>query len=306
MFNPTKTWRKWHHKTNIAQKRHALAAAIAATAVPALVMARGHRVDEVPELPLVVTDNAGQIQKTREALALLKALGGAADLQRVKDSKKIHAGRGKTRNRRYVMRKGPIVVHNCSSAEMKEGSCLTKAMRNLPGVDVAHVDRLNLLQMAPGGTIGRFALYTEGAIKRLAQLFGTKKTGSAEKKGFTLGKACMQNTDIARIINSTEVQAVVRPAVAPKNALKEKVRRSNALKSSKQLANLCPWKATEKKRGRLAHVKGSNVQKAIAGKVKKGQAARKAHGKKNKTFYKSIVEAHSTKPVAAEEAAAEE
>merc|ERR1719201_1812488 len=37
MFNPTKIWRKWHRKINKTQKRHVMAAAIASTAVPALV-----------------------------------------------------------------------------------------------------------------------------------------------------------------------------------------------------------------------------------------------------------------------------
>mmetsp|Transcript_28177 Transcript_28177/g.42156 ORF Transcript_28177/g.42156 Transcript_28177/m.42156 type:complete len:157 (+) Transcript_28177:79-549(+) len=54
MFAPTKTWRKWHRKINVTQKRYAVSSALAATAVPALVMARGHRVDEVPEIPLVL------------------------------------------------------------------------------------------------------------------------------------------------------------------------------------------------------------------------------------------------------------
>merc|ERR1712147_17036 len=45
MFAPTKTWRKWHRKVNVTQKRHAIAAGLAASAVPALVMARGHKVD---------------------------------------------------------------------------------------------------------------------------------------------------------------------------------------------------------------------------------------------------------------------
>ena len=58
MFAPTKTWRKWHRKVNVTQKRHAAATAIAASALPALVMARGHRVDEVAELPLVVSEGA--------------------------------------------------------------------------------------------------------------------------------------------------------------------------------------------------------------------------------------------------------
>merc|ERR1711990_530992 len=39
MFAPTKTWRRWHRKINVAQKRYAMCSAIAATGVPALVMA---------------------------------------------------------------------------------------------------------------------------------------------------------------------------------------------------------------------------------------------------------------------------
>merc|ERR1719461_1502619 len=122
MFCPTKTWRRWHRRTNVTQKRHALAAAVAATGVPALVMARGHQIDEVPELPLVVSDSANKIEKTKEAVAMLSGLGCDSDLTKVKDSKKIRAGRGKARNRRYVMRKGPLVVHNLTKEEETEGS----------------------------------------------------------------------------------------------------------------------------------------------------------------------------------------
>merc|ERR1712195_412562 len=43
MFNPTKTWRKWHRKINVNQRRYAICSALAASALPALVMARGHK-----------------------------------------------------------------------------------------------------------------------------------------------------------------------------------------------------------------------------------------------------------------------
>merc|ERR1711920_6095 len=56
MFAPTKTWRRWHRPINQKQRRYALTSAIAATGVPALVMAKGHRVEEIPEVPLVVSD----------------------------------------------------------------------------------------------------------------------------------------------------------------------------------------------------------------------------------------------------------
>merc|ERR1740133_141304 len=58
MFNPTKTYRRWHRHVNTTQKRHALVSALAASSLPPLVMARGHRIGDVTELPLVVSDGA--------------------------------------------------------------------------------------------------------------------------------------------------------------------------------------------------------------------------------------------------------
>ncbi len=59
MYAPTKVWRRWHRKINVNQKRYAVVSAIAASALPALVMARGHKIEAVPEVPLVVSDAAG-------------------------------------------------------------------------------------------------------------------------------------------------------------------------------------------------------------------------------------------------------
>merc|ERR1712112_553363 len=56
MFAPTKQWRRWHRKVGVAQKRYAICSAIAATGVPSLVMAKGHVIDGIPEVPLVVYD----------------------------------------------------------------------------------------------------------------------------------------------------------------------------------------------------------------------------------------------------------
>merc|ERR1712187_456627 len=64
MFAPTKTWRKWHRKINTTQKRYAVTSALAASAIPALVMARGHKIDELPEVPLVVSNAVEATTKT--------------------------------------------------------------------------------------------------------------------------------------------------------------------------------------------------------------------------------------------------
>ena len=58
MFAPTKIWRKWHQKINLGQKRFATVSALAASSVPALLLARGHKISTVPEVPLVVSSEA--------------------------------------------------------------------------------------------------------------------------------------------------------------------------------------------------------------------------------------------------------
>merc|ERR1719214_494069 len=80
MFCPTKTWRRWHRRVNVTQKRHAVATALAASTLPPLVMARGLRIGEVAELPLVVSTEAESIKKTKDAVALLSGLGCQEEL----------------------------------------------------------------------------------------------------------------------------------------------------------------------------------------------------------------------------------
>merc|ERR1719353_298852 len=257
-------------------------------------MARGHRIDDVSELPLVVSDGAQSIQKTKQALDLLENLGCGNELSKLAASKKLRSGKGKMRDRKYTMRRGPLVIY-------AEDSGLSRALRNLPGVESAHVDRLNLLQLAPGGSFGRFCIWTEGAVKRLQKLFGTYNGGSTEKKGYTLPRSMMTNTDIARIINSNEVQSVV--TAQKENPTKRLRVRKNPLKNSSVLGRLCPYANTLKKIGRMAHQKGSKVQKTMAKKHAKTLVAKKAHKPAKKAFFKALEAAYAPK---VEEAAAEE
>lgn len=131
MFAPTKVWRKWHRKINVNQRRYAVASALAASAVPSLVMARGHRINEVNEIPLVVAGAEG-VKKTAKAVELLKTVGAYVDVEKAKMSRQIRTGRGKMRGRRHVIRRGPLIVYNKDNG-------ITKAFRNLPGVDLVQV-----------------------------------------------------------------------------------------------------------------------------------------------------------------------
>jgi large subunit ribosomal protein L4e len=140
MFAPNKVWRRWHRKVNVNLKRYAICSAVAASGVTPLVMARGHKIDSAPEVPLVLSDDVQSITKTKQAVQLLKKVGAHEDIDKVIASRNLRRGKGKMRNRRYVMRKGPLVIY-------KDDSGLVKAMRNIPGVELCHVERLNLLQV---------------------------------------------------------------------------------------------------------------------------------------------------------------
>lgn len=89
-----------------------------------------------------------------ELLACMLMAAALHPLRCQQTSKALRRGKGKMRNRRYVLRKGPLVIYS-------EDSGVSKAFRNLPGVEVAAVERLNLLQLAPGGHLGRFCIWTQ-------------------------------------------------------------------------------------------------------------------------------------------------
>merc|ERR1712000_402447 len=175
MFAPTKVWRKWHQKINLGQKRYAVASALAASSVPALLLARGHQVSTVPEVPLVINSEvfaAGAIARTSSAVGLLKSVGASADVAKVKNSRKLRAGKGKLRGRRHRQRRGPLVVYDPEV----DGKELSLAFRNISGVETSSVFALNLLQLAPGGHLGRFIIWTSAAFKALDTIYGSTTT----------------------------------------------------------------------------------------------------------------------------------
>ena len=177
MFAPTKIWRRWHRLTNQNMKRYATCSALAASALPSLVLARGHKIEQINEVPMVVSNEVESFSKTKQAVALLKQLNAYADVEKVVDSKKLRAGVGKSRNRRHKMRRGPLVVYGNDNG-------IVQAFRNIPGVELTPVDALNLLQLAPGGHVGRFIIWTQAAFEKLDTLYGTYKTASTMKKDF--------------------------------------------------------------------------------------------------------------------------
>lgn len=238
MFAPTKVWRRWHVKINLNQKRFATASAIAASASQPLVLSRGHRISSTPSIPLVVDSAAlPDLAKTRAAVALLKAVGAYSDIVKVTKSKKLRAGKGKLRGRRHRQRRGPLVIYDPAN----DGKLLTKAFRNIPGVETCPVTALNLLQLAPGGHLGRFVIWSSYAFKALDSIYGTSTAPSSTKKDYSLPSAQVTNPDITRLINSSEIQTVLRAVKGGAKSKRAGGQKKNPLNNRQVLVRLNPY-----------------------------------------------------------------
>merc|ERR1712139_756075 len=251
MAHPLHTWRKWHRKVNMNQRRHALASAVAATACAPLVMARGHRVSTVPQLPLILDDTVGQVSKTRDVIAMLKNLGVWDDVRRVMANKGLRAGKGKMRDRRHKWRRGPLFVvdEGCES--------LRRALRNVPGCDFCNVNRLNIRQLAPGGHLG------------------SGKGVSSTKRGYRLQNDVVTSADMNAIINSDAIQSVL----VEKKAIVKRTKgtKPNPLRNRKAMAKLNPYsvglREARKKTAGVAHKITKADRKAKSNRNKGTRAA---------------------------------
>lgn len=177
------------------------------------------------------------LAKTSAAVALLKAVGAGPDVVKVQKSRKLRAGKGKMRNRRHRQRRGPLVVYNPET----DGKELVRAFRNIPGVETSSVFSLNLLQLAPGGHLGRFIIWTSSAFEALDTIYGSSTEPSALKKDFLLPSNVVANADITRLINSSEVQSVLKEPKGYATTKRTGVQKKNPLRNRQVLLRLNPY-----------------------------------------------------------------
>lgn len=278
MFAPTKIWRRWHRRINLTMKRHAVASALAASASAPLVQARGHRVSNIPQIPLVIsTESISPVNKTKKAVEMLKKIGAYDDIKKVIESRKLRAGKGKMRNRRHVQRKGPLII-------FKERSALIRAFRNIPGVDLCCVTRLNLLTLAPGGHLGRFIIWTQDAFEDLDHIFGTYKVAGTQKGGYRLVRAKMTNPDLTRLLTSDEIHHVLRP----RQRVTKHPRKRNPLKHLSVMVRLNPYAAAMKNMAKAQQKRALAIkEKRLAVKAPKKRSPKlKAKIKKSRKLFK--------------------
>lgn len=189
------------------------------------------------------------------------------------------------------MRRGPLIVYGDQNKEVK------RSARNLPGVDVCHVDRLNLLQLAPGGHLGRFVIWTEDAFRRLNTVFGNGRTASTFKSGYRLQRPLLKCADLARIINSDKVQSAIRE---PKHTerLVDSKQRVNPFKNSGLMSRLNPFNAERKANEAAAQKKRHTDRKARLAAKRKARKAQKAGRQWFNDVQKDLDEAYTREEIA--------
>jgi large subunit ribosomal protein L4e len=119
-------------------------------------------------------------------------------------------------------------------------------------------------------------------------IFGKYDKKSLVKKNYTLPRPIMSNPDLARIINSDEIQSVVRPV---KQEIKRRLLKKNPLKNLGALLKLNPYAKTARRMELLAQEQRAKAKaekldsKRKISKVEDKEAVKKAGA----AWYKTMV-----------------
>jgi large subunit ribosomal protein L4e len=154
--HPPKSEKIFDKKINKKENKKAIRSALSASINKDLVLKRYSIPDDYP---FAMSSEIEKIKKTSEVKKMIEKIGFKEELEKM-SNKKIRAGKGKTRGRKYRRKKGLLIVVNNEKCELK------KSARNL-GIEVVPVKKLNVEVLAPGANPGRAVLFTEDAIKAI-------------------------------------------------------------------------------------------------------------------------------------------
>uniref|UniRef100_A0A2K5K0C4 Large ribosomal subunit protein uL4 n=1 Tax=Colobus angolensis palliatus TaxID=336983 RepID=A0A2K5K0C4_COLAP len=241
--------RMFHQRVNTTQKRYAICSILAASALLALVISKGHRIEEVPELPLVVEDKVGGYKQIKEAVWLLKKLKAWNDIKKDYASQQMRVGKGKMRNHHHIQHRGTCIIHN-------EDNGIIKAFRNIPGITLLNVSKLNILKLAPGGHVGHFCIWTGSAFRKLDELYGICRKAASPKSNYNLPIHKMINTDLSKILKSPEIQRALR---APRKEIHRRILKKNPLKNVRIMLKLNPHAKTMRRNTVLHQAKNHKL-----------------------------------------------
>jgi len=137
--HPSKSSKIIAEKINKKERRKAIRSAISASKV------------------MIIEDKFEKLSKTSEVVKALESNG-----LKTKPRKTLRKGVARLRGRAKRYGKGPLLI--------VAGKCeLINSGFNIPGVEVALVNELNVKLLAPGSVPGRPTIWSESSIKRLSE-----------------------------------------------------------------------------------------------------------------------------------------
>ena len=157
--HPPKAEKILKKSINKKERKKAIRSALSASIKKELVQKRGHKTPD--NYPFAIDDKFESLEKTKDVKKALEGLGLKDELQRT-SVKKIRAGKGKLRGRKYRTKKGPLIV-------VGKDCKLLKSALNISGIDIINIKNINCELLAPGTTPGRLTLFTENSIKQLKE-----------------------------------------------------------------------------------------------------------------------------------------
>ncbi len=152
--HPPKAEKIWKQDLNKKERRKAIRSALAATFDKTYVEKKHSLPDQYPFL---IESKIESLEKTKDVLKALESLGLKNELTRCR-IKKIRAGKGTSRGRKYRKKVGPLLV-------VSKSCKLLKAANNIPGCEIAQVKDINASLLAPGAIPGRLTLFTDKSLE---------------------------------------------------------------------------------------------------------------------------------------------
>jgi len=160
IIHPPKSAKKIRKEINRKERQLATASALSATANREFVTHRGHLIEHVPSIPVVVSDKLESVDKANKLRKIFEKLGMMEDLSRVSSGRKKKTGKAALRGRVHRTPRGPLII-------VANDKGIGKAVGAFPGVECIPSNDINVLDLAPGSNPGRLTIWSESAFKTI-------------------------------------------------------------------------------------------------------------------------------------------
>jgi large subunit ribosomal protein L4e len=134
-------------KINKKEIQLAMNSALAATANPALILSRYASLDKIDKVPIILESLP---EKTKQLLTTLNSL---LPKNLITKNKKVRAGKGSRRGRKYKSNAGALIIKS------------SKEKATFSGFDIKSTDEISIADLYP---LGRLTVFTQSALQELS------------------------------------------------------------------------------------------------------------------------------------------